>query len=638
VSTAQKVVTHLEARFGNNIKKRGNTYRCPSPLRPDSDGQSFSLTINDDEHGFYKDFVNEESGSLYTLADKLGIEKGGNNRPNSHRNAPEAKNLDEYAKAHGVSPQVFLDAMWKDTTRYGKPAIQFQTKSGARWRMLAGKQKFANSNGYQACWYGLNDALRKMIDQYDKPTLVYTNGEASVVVAQHFGIPAITIAGGGERAIPDTLMNQLEAWLEQSPAALDKLQIIVALDCDKKGYQAAQTLVDQLQKRGKYPVQAIDLNLGDKGDLADFCRLHRGDAMSALHDTPSLDMVAIEERQREYRRWRRGTLQDILETPNVEWLLEPFIPKRQVGVLFGQSNIGKSFCVLDMGLVASQNYRVEYMIAESLEGYRQRILAWGEHHKKPVDKMTYTMGGVRLLDDEEFHNYIDDLSKEKLDLLIIDTAKKTMVGHDMNSGRDVSLYLDRCEEIRNRLGCAVLLVSHTNKGGQTFTGSYNWYSETEFVIKAYEQDGLIALESSKEKNSEKNKVYLKKLHPVSVAYKGEVLESVVPVDAELVRQTITDALFPNQQKVLEILALSLYDTGARRADISSDMSDVPYRTLTGVLSRLKDLRFIDQPSYGKYKITDLGRQKIGLEPRGDDAHDDDDNDNEHHQHPPIYPK
>ena len=54
----------------------GGRYRCNSPFRPDSNSHAFSLTISDGEHGGWLDHVSGESGSLYDLAESLGVRDG----------------------------------------------------------------------------------------------------------------------------------------------------------------------------------------------------------------------------------------------------------------------------------------------------------------------------------------------------------------------------------------------------------------------------------------------------------------------------------------------------------------------------------------------------------------------------------
>ncbi len=81
------------------------------------------------------------------------------------------------------------------------------------------------------------------------------------------------VAGGGENAIPASLLDELKQLYTGS--------IIVALDCDAKGRTASQKLVSQLRLAG-YTAYAVDLNLGAGGDIADYCKLYQHESMQQL--------------------------------------------------------------------------------------------------------------------------------------------------------------------------------------------------------------------------------------------------------------------------------------------------------------------------------------------------------------------
>src|SRR5688572_3315682 len=90
-TTASRVLAAL-AEF--HLKQiHPNQYRCNSPLRPGSDSHGFMLIVDPDgEHGAYFDHAHEEDqGSLYDLAARLGIAA-------SLPNAPRPRQLVESTK------------------------------------------------------------------------------------------------------------------------------------------------------------------------------------------------------------------------------------------------------------------------------------------------------------------------------------------------------------------------------------------------------------------------------------------------------------------------------------------------------------------------------------------------------------
>lgn len=264
--------TILAALANYKLRAEGaGKWRCNSPLRTGSDSQSFAITINPDmEHGAYKDFVSGEAGSLYDLADKLGIEVPRKEVADTKRGY---SGLADYAKAHGVDVGVYAAAGWaecraKDRDGKERPALSFPTQSGTRYRFTDGeKPPYHSPGGYKRVWYGLRRAV-ELARQENKP-LVFCNGEASVVAAQHYGVPAVAVAGGAEQ-IPDNLMAELRsAW---------QGDMLIAMDCDPQGKAATDKFSAQLPA-----ARIVDLGLSSHGDLADFCALHGDTAAAELN-------------------------------------------------------------------------------------------------------------------------------------------------------------------------------------------------------------------------------------------------------------------------------------------------------------------------------------------------------------------
>lgn len=273
-TTADAVVSKLQ---GYEARKEGaDKWRANSPLRPGANSHSFTLTIQDSEHGAYYDHVSGESGSLYQLAEALGIEP---NRTAISTTKRTYESLDDYARAHGVTAEIMRAAGWKDceqvydaAAKRKRPALPFETASGTRYRFIDGDKAQATykaaQTGYKNCWYGLRRAV-DLAKQHGTP-LVLCNGEASTVTAQHYGIAAACVTGG-EKKYPNELVQQLlSAW---------DGDIWIALDCDDTGRRAAREIAEQLASRA--PV-VIDLGLTAGGDMGDFCTLYGTEARAAL--------------------------------------------------------------------------------------------------------------------------------------------------------------------------------------------------------------------------------------------------------------------------------------------------------------------------------------------------------------------
>lgn len=285
-TTADRVLAALQPY---ELRPEGkNEYRLNSPLRPGSNSHAFKLRIADGEHGSYYDHARNESGSLYQLADALGITV---NRTTVETTKRAYRDLAEYAAAHGVTADILKAAGWSDREmvhdfgmKQDRPALAFQTAGGKRYRFIdgeAGQAPYKSEKGYKACWYGLKRAVA--LARETGAPLVLCNGEASTIVAQHYGLPAACVTSG-EKKYPNELVQELlSAW---------DGDVWVALDCDDTGRKAARDIAAQLVGRA---VTVIDLGLTAGGDLGDFCKLYTTTApaeLGKLAITPPKDETA----------------------------------------------------------------------------------------------------------------------------------------------------------------------------------------------------------------------------------------------------------------------------------------------------------------------------------------------------------
>lgn len=265
MTTAERILQYLQAY---DLKAEGDgKYRANSPLRAGSNSHGFTLKITGDEYGAWNDHAGGESGSLYELAEKLGIDVP---RQDAEPTKREYRDLDDYAAAHGIDGDTLRHAGWTDATHQGRRALAFRTATGVRYRYLdGGKPPYKSDLGYVPCWYGLKRAVQ-MAQERSAP-LVLCNGEISTIAAQHHGVPACAITNG-ERALPEPLLLELNSvWTGA---------VWLAYDCDQKGRETARAIAAQLGDRAT----VIDLGFSAGGDLADFCKLHTADAFARLGD------------------------------------------------------------------------------------------------------------------------------------------------------------------------------------------------------------------------------------------------------------------------------------------------------------------------------------------------------------------
>lgn len=603
MSTAEKVLAAMQSY---DLKSAGhNKYRSRSPYRSDSDSPSFSLEISDDEHGVWYDHVAERGGSLYTLASHLGIDTP-TYIVTTKRSYSGRK---DYALAHGIPDEVLEEAGWKETIYQNRPALEYHTATGKRWRFLDGnKPSYKSVTGYKPCWYGLDERLKSKLEL---EPLVIANGEISVISARYHGLNAACVTSG-EKDLSPELVAQLKTFTQ----GLESLEIIIALDCDPKGVRVALQMKSTLEKAGFNSVRAVDLGLSDGGDLADFVMLHGKypACWHALHDLPELQPVFTPQ---VIQRWQIFHASELQKIPAIQWLIPKEVPAKCLLVIYGPSGVGKSFKALDYALHIAQQKPVVYVAAEGASGYSGRIEAWMKHHNLGYEHLYMCMGAVSFMDSSDLAAFVTSIEQacNAPALVIVDTLARSMIGADENSTRDMGKFIDACEQIKHYFDCSVMLVHHTNKGGSAERGSNALRGAADMMIKLIDEDDLIRIECSKSKDSEKFEPYYMRLKPVEIGLTDDDGNSIMPpviVHAEHHEQTSNDDLTIKQKTVLETLVLSIFEYGATVAELSEYLPDTSLRTLYKIIDALKNFGFVQQKAKREpYFITEDGLQKIG---------------------------
>lgn len=286
VATAQNVLQRLHGleRVGQNQYKAFNPYNPPGQSR----NKNLLVDISDDEHGNFTLFSatggEKRSGSLYELAEIVGVDVQRKDKETADTRHTVYRDLAHYAQAHGAPASAYEAAGWKQVEYQGRPALEYKTTTGRRWRFLDGqtprfKHMGYNSQPYVSCWYGMKHAPA-LLESSGLP-LILCNGEPSVVAAQHWGLPAVCVTSG-EKAIPVVLIDKMK---ETYPSG----KIIIAMDCDQKGRAVAAAVTRQLAGAG-YEAMPVDLGLGLRGDLADYCLLHGAKAKESILTLGTLAM------------------------------------------------------------------------------------------------------------------------------------------------------------------------------------------------------------------------------------------------------------------------------------------------------------------------------------------------------------
>ena len=196
-------------------------------------------------------------------------------------------------------------------------------------------------------------------------------------------------------------------------------------------------------------------------------------------------------------------------------LVAGIIAEGALGCVFSKPGCGKTFLAIDMaysiatGLPwagrAVQQGGVVYVLGEGAGGVGQRVRAWREAHQVPeVADVHFVLEAVPLMDHGAIHRFVTAI-RERTDnpkLVIFDTLARCTLGMEENSARDMGLAIAGADIVRRELGCAVLLIHHTNATGERERGSTALEGAVDVLMWMKSDETGITLSCKKSKDSE----------------------------------------------------------------------------------------------------------------------------------------
>ncbi len=234
----------------------------------------------------------------------------------------------------------------------------------------------------------------------------------------------------------------------------------------------------------------------------------------------------IEERIRQTRtndRFMILTLDQLDQLPEPEFLVDNFIIKGSLAVLYGAPGSGKSFIALDIALsiqagipwhAAGRDIKqgqVIYVAGEAAAGQNSRAKSWkiGHHaYKTSCGKL----GEARFLINPPMMDKFDDVAEliarlkripNVPDLIILDTLACTMTG-DENSVKDMIAFVRGADQLRQEFGCTVLIIHHSGKS-KDIRGSTALPGAVDTTIKVErksKQNPIITITCEKQRDSQ----------------------------------------------------------------------------------------------------------------------------------------
>jgi len=163
--------------------------------------------------------------------------------------------------------------------------------------------------------------------------------------------------------------------------------------------------------------------------------------------------------------------------PDLEWVIDGWIPKGGLTMIFGPPKSGKSFIVMALVLALDHGERwlghpvVDrcrslYVALEGRSGLKIRSEAWHEHfgHDVEAGQSLIQTGRVNLAEYEHTDAIIEAVIENDIEVVIFDTLARATAGIEENSAKDMGRVIGEADRIREETGATVILVHHTGHG------------------------------------------------------------------------------------------------------------------------------------------------------------------------------
>ena len=205
---------------------------------------------------------------------------------------------------------------------------------------------------------------------------------------------------------------------------------------------------------------------------------------------------------------------------DVEWLIDRYVERDAVSMVYGPSGVGKSFVVLSMacsiatgtpwfGMTVKKG-PVFYIAGEGHNGLMRRFKAWetGEGVSLKDAPLYKSRKAIGLLNESEvsalraeLQDMMDQFGRPSM--IAVDTLARNFGDGDENSTEDMSKFIKVLDEIRAEAGCHVMIVHHSGHEGTRARGSSSLRAamDQEYQVTAT-GPGVVLLKNTKMKDAE----------------------------------------------------------------------------------------------------------------------------------------
>jgi len=290
--------------------------------------------------------------------------------------------------------------------------------------------------------------------------------------------------------------------------------------------------------------------------------------------------------------------------PNLDcnYLIKGWLDRGAFSVVFGESNVGKSFFAIDLALhVASRSewhghrvfgssddvpnaLPVLFIASEGGQGFGNRIEAIRKERPELIassdTEFLLLPTSLDLYGSADADALIQACSDKgtKPALIVVDTLARSMGSGDENSAQDMGAFIANCDRLRERLGAHVMVIHHSGKDNtKGARGSSSLSAAVDTELHLTSADGVINVKQTKQRDMAAGEGFAYRLRDVVLG---------VDADGDQITSAIVEQAGPmvNKPKLsdTQIIALqALDDAIAEHGEMkSSDLFPLNARVVT----------------------------------------------------------
>jgi DNA-binding MarR family transcriptional regulator len=281
---------------------------------------------------------------------------------------------------------------------------------------------------------------------------------------------------------------------------------------------------------------------------------------------------------------------ELKKLPPPEWLIDQKLPRRGLGVVYGQPGSGKTFYLLDQLLTVAQTHPVVYAPTEGLYGLDNRLAALCDYRGLELGRLYVYKSPVELMKLGKVNEFITKIRDVRPVLVAFDTLSGCMVGGDENAPRDMGLLVHGCQTVIRALDCFVPLAHHMSRKGNNERGHSSLRGAADIMVEIGCRGRTVTVKCTKSKDSE----------PFPTAQ-----YTLTPHLDSMILKSL-DGLNKDQ-----ILILRTVDANRRiKPTALIEKTKVSQATVFRILREFKAKQLVNAENGGCYSITDKGKKRL----------------------------